>query len=502
MPDKQPFKILHADDREENRYIVGKILRHAGFEVVQAKTGREALERATQQPDLIILDVRLPDMLGYEVASRIKSNPATNAIPIIQLSASFVTNESKVQALDSGADQYLTQPVEPPVLIASVKALLRLRQAEAISRLSAKQWQTTFDALSEGIGLLDNDQKILRCNRAMSELLDLPYGKIEGQDCKTLLQSAFGVDEAGLGDFLSRQVFESQAGLRWFRVTIDPVFTDDQKPVGSILVIADTTSQKQAEEALKVTEKLAATGRLAHSIAHEINNPLEAVTNLIYLLKQALVDRKDATDYLDMADVELQRVSRITKQTLSFHRDSSKPVEVSIADVVDSVLVLYRKQLEDRSITVYQRFTASRLVDAFPGQLRQVFANIISNAIDAMPSAGRLTIHVYDTHVWDSARTPGVRVAFFDSGKGIPQEHVHNIFKAFYTTKEQKGSGLGLWLSAGIISQHRGRITVRSRLLPPSGTCFSIFFPQSTTVDAKNEKEAAQAAGVLERESA
>jgi two-component system, NtrC family, sensor kinase len=184
MPDKKLQVILHVDDREENRYIISKILRRSGFQVIEGRTGREALELASQQPDLIILDVRLPDMIGYEVSKRLKSNPATSSIPIIHLSASFITNESKVQALDSGADQFLTQPVEAPVLIASVKALLRMRTAEAISRLSARQWQTTFDALSEGIGLLDNDQNVLRCNRAMSELLALPYSKIEGENCK------------------------------------------------------------------------------------------------------------------------------------------------------------------------------------------------------------------------------------------------------------------------------------------------------------------------------
>lgn len=480
---KQP-QILHVDDREENRYIVSKILRGAGFQVIEGRTGRQALELAVAQPDLIILDVRLPDIIGYEVSKRIKSNPATSSIPIIQLSASFISNESKVQALDSGADQYLTQPVEAPVLIASVKALLRMRTAEAISRLSARQWQTTFDALSEGIGLLDSDQRILRCNRAMSELLALPYGDIEGRNCEDILDSVFGSSPDYSQNFLTRQVFELQAGSRWFRVTIDPVANDREDPSGSILVIAETTAQKQAEEALKVTEKLAAAGRLAHSIAHEINNPLEAVTNAIFLLKQALHENPDAMTYLDMADTELQRVSRITKQTLSFHRDSSRPVRVSVSELVESALGVYRQQIVDRDLNVEKRFEAEGFVDGFPGQLRQVFSNLVANAIDATSANGRLILHVYDSRSWGEDAVPGVRVVFCDNGKGIPAPQSKHIFDAFFTTKEQKGSGLGLWLSMGIINQHRGRIRVRSRVQPPTGTCFSLFFPRSADAAA------------------
>jgi two-component system, NtrC family, sensor kinase len=483
MPDKKLQVILHVDDREENRYIISKILRRSGFQVIEGRTGREALELASQQPDLIILDVRLPDMIGYEVSKRLKSNPATSSIPIIHLSASFITNESKVQALDSGADQFLTQPVEAPVLIASVKALLRMRTAEAISRLSARQWQTTFDALSEGIGLLDNDQNVLRCNRAMSELLALPYSKIEGENCKYILSIAFGLPSERLQDFTSRQVLESQAGRRCYRVTIDPVVSESNAQIGSILVIAETTAQKLAEEALRVTEKLAATGRLAHSIAHEINNPLAAVTNVIFLLKELLKDQLMATQYLDMADIELKRVSRITKQTLSFNRESSERVKVSLADLVESAVSLYGQQFRDKKLIVDTRFEAKELVYAFPGQLRQVFSNFISNAIDACALNSKLIVHVYDSHSWGKHEAAGVRVVFCDSGKGISVADQARLYEAFFTTKQQKGSGLGLWLSMGIINQHGGGIQVRSRELVPSGTCFSLFFPHSLAAD-------------------
>src|SRR3954464_9910505 len=167
--------ILIVDDREENRYISSRILRSAGYSVEEASTGRQGLEKILQQPALVILDVRLPDVLGYEVCRRIKENPQTVNIPVLLVSAAFVTSESQVQALDAGADAYLIQPLEPTVLIATVRALLRLRKAEAGSKLAAKQWQSTFDALSEGIALLDSDWRVVRCNRSLAQLLNKPY---------------------------------------------------------------------------------------------------------------------------------------------------------------------------------------------------------------------------------------------------------------------------------------------------------------------------------------
>lgn len=485
MSEEKAIRIVHVDDRDENRYIVSKILRSAGFKVIEGKTGKEALELATSLPDLIILDVRLPDMLGYEVSRRLKSNPATQSIPIIQLSASFVSNESRVQALNSGADQYLTQPVEPPVLIASVKALLRMQKAEAISRISARQWQTTFDALSEGIGLLDTKNMVLRCNRAMSELLGRSYGQVEGRNCGELLNETIGARLEDFNDMSRRHIHEMQSGMRWYRVTVDPVLDNDGKPAGSILVIAEITSQKLTEEALKVTEKLAATGRLAHSIAHEINNPLEAVTNIIYLMKPLCDNDSQARKYLEMADEELSRVSRITKQTLSFHRDTSGTVEVSLSELMDNVLGLYAQRMQEKGVTVRKSYRSHITIAAQPGGLRQVFSNLIANAIDASYEGGRIAINIYDSSSWRDPAQKGVRVVIHDNGKGVAAADRKRIFEAFFTTKELKGSGLGLWLSLGIISKQGGTIGMRSSTRKgASGTSFSIFLPRKKEIES------------------
>ena len=193
MTDDQPT-ILIVDDRDANRYTIAHTLSRSGFHVIEATSGKQALEMATRLPAVILLDVKLPDILGYEVCRRIKSNPSTGFIPIVQLSAAFLDNESKIYALESGADAYLTQPVEPNVLVATVRSLVRLRCAESQSKLSARQWQATFDALSEGVALTDPDGIVERSNRALSKLLDDSYLEIEKHPLNALLQRHFDIE--------------------------------------------------------------------------------------------------------------------------------------------------------------------------------------------------------------------------------------------------------------------------------------------------------------------
>lgn len=179
-PESKPkARILVVEDQDTTRYVFRRILTRAGYAVEEAATGEEGLDKASRSPDLIIADVNLPDMLGYDVSRRIKANPLTASIPVLQISASFLSDESRVQALEGGADSYLIQPVEPTVLLAQVQALLRLRKAEALSHLTARQWQTTFDALSDGVALADADGLVVRVNRALLRLLRLKSSEIE-----------------------------------------------------------------------------------------------------------------------------------------------------------------------------------------------------------------------------------------------------------------------------------------------------------------------------------
>jgi two-component system, NtrC family, sensor kinase len=466
--------ILVVDDRPANRYTVAHALKRAGYEVIEAKTGTEALELAKQIPSAILLDVKLPDILGYEVCRRLKANPRTSHIPVLQLSAAFVDNESRVYALESGADAYLTQPVEPNVLVATVRSLVKTHEAESLAKLRSKQWQSTFDALSEGVAVLDESGKILRCNRAMSELLELAYTEIEGRLLGELLNGSLA-SLLVADDQLKVQ--ELSYGSRYFRARIERVFLDDE-PTGSILVLADLTRSRLAEHAALMNERLAATGRMAHTIAHEINNPLEAITNLLFLLRSPATGPKEAAEYLLSAENEVARVSRIAKQILTFHRESASPISVDLASLMEDVLALNNRAIVEKSLDVRKRWSADICVEGFPAQLRQVFSNILRNAIDASETGGKIDIRISLSFLGPEFGEKAARVTIADRGIGIAKENVARVFDAFFTTKELKGTGVGLWLSATIVHQHGGRIQLKTCDLPDrSGTSISVLLP-------------------------
>jgi two-component system NtrC family sensor kinase len=471
----ESITVLVVDDRAANRYTTTHALTRAGFSVIEAASGKEALELSKKLPAVIILDVKLPDILGYEVCRRIKGNSLTTHIPVLQLSSSFVSNESKLYALESGADAYLIQPADPVVLVATVRSLVRMHRAESQAQTAAKQWQATFDALSEGVAILDRSGTILRCNRAMGELLDRAYGEIENSSLDDLVRSCFAVDLRQEGVRLPREV---QAGSRFFRLSLDPIISQDEV-TGSILIIAETTAQKRAEEALLASERLAATGRIAHTIAHEINNPLEAITNLVYLLQNSLDKPEAARAYLHATSTELERVSRISKQILSFHRESSSPVDIRISDLIDDVLALNNRALVDRGIRLRKEWDTELLVQGFPAQLRQVFSNLVRNAVEASREGGEIRIRISRSKLGHGPAEPAVCVSIADRGFGIPPENRQRIFEAFFTTKDLKGSGVGLWLTSTIVHEHGGRLRVRSCTEPSrSGTCMSIVLPR------------------------
>ncbi len=232
-----------------------------------------------------------------------------------------------------------------------------------------------------------------------------------------------------------------------------------------------------AQEALRRSEKLAVTGRLAASIAHEINNPLEAVTNLIYLLR-AEAPSERAQEYLRQADQELARVAEITKHTLRFYREPNQAVRVDLVSVMDSVLTLYHSRLVAAKVVVERQVRTTALnVLASPGELRQVIANIVGNALDAMRNGGCLRLRLSEATGTGNG-CPTARLSIADTGHGIPRHILHTIFEPFVTTKGETGTGLGLWVSAEIVKKNGWSIRVRSCTAPcRSGTVFSILMP-------------------------
>jgi PAS domain S-box-containing protein len=261
-------------------------------------------------------------------------------------------------------------------------------------------------------------------------------------------------------------------------LTAAPIRNDRGDLVGVVIVFRDITQRRQTEQALRTSERLAQAGRLSATIAHEIRNPLDTVSNLIYLLRHEQEASAASSQYLEMASDELARIAQITGQLLTFHREARAPVDVDLTDVIQSVLVLHAPQIRRSHVKVEQRLNTNRPVRGYPGELRQVFSNLVGNAVDAMSHGGKLIVHVRESSLASDPSRKGVRVTILDTGAGIPLGVRRNLFAPFYTTKGEKGTGLGLWVSRGIIEKHEGTIHLSSRICEgKSGTAFAVFLP-------------------------
>ncbi len=241
-------------------------------------------------------------------------------------------------------------------------------------------------------------------------------------------------------------------------------------------IVLDITGLRQTDASLRETEKLAATGRLAASLAHEINNPLEAITNLLYLLQGGPLIEEQRR-YVELAEQELARVIAISTQALRYYRDPGAPTQCDVTEIIDSVLTLFQRQIEVSGIHVERRYCCAPLLLGGREELRQVLVNLIHNAMDAMPRGGRLLIRIKQETTWRTRRK-GIRLTVADTGHGMDPVTMKRMFEPFFTTRTAVGTGLGLWLSAGIIQKHGGAIRVKSRQHPSrSGTVCSIFLP-------------------------
>ena len=245
---------------------------------------------------------------------------------------------------------------------------------------------------------------------------------------------------------------------------------------GIAVFFQDVTERLEKDAKLRQTEKLAATGKLAASVAHEINNPLEAITNLLYLVEQDASISAEARTYVALAEEELQRVTEITTHMLRFYRQSTEAAQVDLVEVVESVLTLFKGRMAQADVAVVKRLPERAILTGYAGELRQIFANLVGNAIDACRLGGRLALRI--RCVRDAGGGRGLRVTVADTGRGMSAATRKRIFEPFFTTKGITGTGLGLWVSLELIEKHKGTVRVRSAEgVEVHGTVFQVFFP-------------------------
>ncbi len=391
-------------------------------------------------------------------------------------------------------DRYLNfvyQPMREPdgvisgIIVHGVDVTDATEAAKALSASEAElRW--TLQLIPQIPWTADPAGRILDISDGWAELTGLPrkqalgdawWSALPSEDKPRVAEAWNHALRTGLPYDIEHRIRTASGTYRWMHASALPRRDDAGNIVKWYGSTEDVDARKSAEEALLQSEKLAAVGRLASSISHEINNPLEAVTNLLYLIEHGSEDPKQVVEFAQSAQRELTRVSQITTQTLRFFKQSTLPTTVDTAELLDSVLILYQGRLANSDISIERDFDGRPDVLCYEGEIRQVLNNLVGNALDAMRTGGRLLVRTRPATDWPSARK-GVRITVADTGHGMSRETQSKIFQPFFTTKGMIGTGLGLWVSIGIVEKNNASLTVRSSHKEgQSGTVFSLFVP-------------------------
>jgi PAS domain S-box-containing protein len=480
--------ILVVEDNPDMNGLLTEIL-CARYRVVTALDGKEGLEKALWfRPDLILCDVMMPRMSGDKMVRELRKYRSMDEVPIVVLTAK-ADDELRVELLKEGAQDYLNKPLTPEEIMAKVERLIadRRRSAEEL-----RKWKHVFDHSGFGMAVLDaSDGTIQAANPAFARMHGYSVGELLGRPISRVFPTdalSEVSEHIRLGDEKGHHVYESthlrKDGAKFPVLTDITAFKDG---AGDVVYRAayfqDMSERKRIEEILQSSERLASIGRLAATLTHEINNPLEAATMTIGLLQQQLGFEESTRRYLKIAQEELARIAQITKNTMGFYRESAVPVPVKLSEILDSVLELYSRKIRFDDITIEKRYDFRGEVQAFPGEMRQVFSNLVRNALEAVRQGGVVRVHVFTARDWTQPSRRGIRVTIADDGVGINPEHRSKLFAPFFTTKGEKGTGIGLWVTSGIVRKHGGAIRVRSSIeKKKSGTIFSVFLPTEVTL--------------------
>jgi PAS domain S-box-containing protein len=515
--------ILHIEDNETVRYTTGKDLRRAGFAVQEAKTAEEGLRRAHEAPDLVLLDIQLPDMSGFEVCRRLKSDPATAAIPVLHLTSTYGSSADLAAGLEGGADGYLTHPVEPIVLVATIRALLRARVAEREVRIAARHWQATFDAIAHGVVLLDLKRRILRCNRTMAAWLERTPEELVGTDATVPLpgaaRPAAGWPEERACVSKARESSEVRVGERWFEVSADPVFDEAGTCVGfarSVLEISDRkrieaaleleAAQKQellrreaearaaAEQANRLKDDFLAT------LSHELRTPLNAILGWAQLLHTGTLDGAGTARAVETIERNAKAQSQLIGDILEVSRITSGKLRLElhpldVKAVVRSAVDTVRPGAQAKGILVEAALDDP--VEPVLGdsdRLQQVVWNLLSNAIKFTPKGGRVQVIV-------ERASSQVEIVVRDSGQGIDPAFLPHVFDRFRqadssAARVHGGLGLGLAIVRHLVELHGGTVHAES---PGSGggATFFVRLPALGVVERAAQARTSKAAAAI-----
>lgn len=350
----------------------------------------------------------------------------------------------------------------------------RLLQALEAAQMGTWHW-------CAGTGMIDFDERAAELFGVQSHVPlarnSLRRRVVHSEDLALTPEDLREVASSGRQYNVEYRVGVPGGGQRWVLVRGNAIATVPGEAEGMTGTVQDITPRKTQEEALRTSEKLAATGRLAATIAHEINNPLEAVTNLIYLAKTDPATPSSVSRMLEIADGELARVSQIAQQTLSFYRDTTRPVTIDLNELLGAMVALFERKLSERQLRCTLDLEPGLSVVGLQGEIRQVVSNLLVNAIDASAGqGGRIRIRARHRRRTEGR---GVAVLICDDGAGIPHHVRPRLFTPFVTTKQSTGTGLGLWVTRGMVEKHGGSVNFRSRTESPSGTVFRVFLPHS-----------------------
>lgn len=474
--------ILNVDDHEASRYALTRILRRAEFVVKEAGSGQETLEIVrSEHPDLVLLDVNLPDINGIEVCRRIKSDSATAHIPVLHVSASSVATHDQVRGLEGGAEAYLVEPVSPDVLVATIRAILRTSKAEEELARLARQWQTTFNSLSDGIAVLDTNGRIQRANRGMERLVGRPAGELVGCSYRELY---FDVPVAfeRVRDSHQREEADVQVDERWFHMRLEPVLDDSGAFNGAVYLLSDITERRRMDEEFRQAQKWESIGVLAGGIAHDFNNLLTGVLGNASLALSDVPQGDPLREKLEEIIRSSERAAHLTRQLLAYSGKGRYFVQrVDIAKVISGIRHLLDSTVSKKVRLSIEWPAAPLYAQADAHQIEQLLMNLVMNAAEAIGEESG-TIRISSGSETVAAEVPELAPGEYvylevgDSGCGMDEQMKTRIFDPFFTTKFM-GRGMGLAAVSGIVKAHKGVVRVSST--PGQGSTFRVYLPAS-----------------------